>query len=162
VAVDESPEMLAHVSVRASAAETVCARIQDLHLDRQFDVVLLASHLVHADELTRGAFLATCGRHVTSAGCIIIQQHPLAWFQDAAPAESTKAGITTRLRDISRPEPGALAATVEYVAGDRAWTQSFTALELPEDRLSGVLAGAGLALDSYVTPDHAWLRAVPE
>jgi SAM-dependent methyltransferase len=162
VAVDESPEMLAHVGVRASAAETVCARIQDLHLDRQFDVVLLASHLIHADERTRSAFLAACGRHVAPAGRVIIQQHPPDWFQDAAPAESTKAGITARLRDISHPEAGALAATVEYVAGDRVWTQSFTALELSEDRLRDVLAAAGLALDCYLTADHAWLRAVPE
>ena len=35
VAVDESPEMLAHVR----GAETVCARIEDLALDRRFNVV---------------------------------------------------------------------------------------------------------------------------
>lgn len=162
VAVDESPEMLAHVGVRAGAAQTVCARIQDLHLDRQFDVVLLASHLINADELTCSAFLAACGRHVAPSGCVIIQQHPPTWFQDAAPTESAIGGIATRLRDISRPEPGALAATVDYVAGDRVWTQSFTALELSEDRLLSVLAAAGLVLDSYLTPDHSWLRAVPQ
>ena len=39
VAVDESPEMLAHVR----GAETVCARIEDLDLGRRFDAVLLAS-----------------------------------------------------------------------------------------------------------------------
>src|SRR5712691_871386 len=38
VAVDESPEVRAHVR----GAETVCARIEDLALGRRFDVVLLA------------------------------------------------------------------------------------------------------------------------
>jgi SAM-dependent methyltransferase len=45
VAVDESPEMLAHVH----DAETVCARIQDLSLGRRFGAVLLASHLINVD-----------------------------------------------------------------------------------------------------------------
>jgi len=43
VAVDESPEMLAHVR----DAEKVCARIEHLALGRRFDVVLLASHLIN-------------------------------------------------------------------------------------------------------------------
>src|ERR1700748_2190276 len=56
-AVDESPEMLAHVR----GAETVCARIEDLSLDRRFDVVLLASHLINADDdAVRSAVLARC------------------------------------------------------------------------------------------------------
>src|SRR5437660_10300272 len=46
VAVDESPEMLAHIR----GAETVRARIQDLALGRRFDVVLLASHLISTDD----------------------------------------------------------------------------------------------------------------
>src|SRR5580693_1284759 len=46
VAVDESPEMLAHVR----GAETVRARIQDLALGRRFGVVLLASHLISTDD----------------------------------------------------------------------------------------------------------------
>lgn len=48
VAVDESPEMLAHVR----GTETVQARIEDLALDRRFDAVLLASHLINADAPT--------------------------------------------------------------------------------------------------------------
>ena len=80
VAVDESPEMLAHVR----DAETVQARIEDLTLDRRFDAVLLASHLINADEPTRSTFLAACRRHVADDGCVIIQQH--------APAGSPRPG----------------------------------------------------------------------
>src|SRR5438093_6907399 len=61
VAVDESPEMLAHVR----GAETVRARIQDLRLGRPFDAVLLASFLVNvADHGLRRRTLEVCREHV--------------------------------------------------------------------------------------------------
>ena len=43
VAVDDSPEMLAHIDT----AETVVASIEGLDLRRRFDAVLLCSHLVN-------------------------------------------------------------------------------------------------------------------
>src|ERR1700722_18205736 len=46
VAVDESPEMLAHVR----GARTVVASIEDLDLGERFDVVVLASHLVNVPD----------------------------------------------------------------------------------------------------------------
>ncbi len=60
VAVDESPEMLAHVR----GAETVCARIQDLSLGRRFGAVLLASQTfttTRLDEAGLTAALAAAG-----------------------------------------------------------------------------------------------------
>jgi len=61
VAVDESPEMLAHVR----GARTVAARIDGLELAELFDVVVLASHLVNVpDDDLLAAFLATCASHV--------------------------------------------------------------------------------------------------
>jgi SAM-dependent methyltransferase len=157
VAVDESPEMLAHVR----SAETVRARIQDLSLGRRFGVVLLASHLVHADPATRAAFLATCRRHVADDGCVVIQLHPPEWFSTAAATEDSRDGIVFRMRDVSRPAPGLLSATVEYLTGEQRWTQTFTAVRLDEAELAAVLAAAGLRLDRYLTADRAWLRAVP-
>jgi SAM-dependent methyltransferase len=157
VAVDESPEMLAYVR----DAETVCSRIEDLTLGRSFDAVLLASHLINADTATRTAFLAACRRHVAGDGIVIIQQHPPEWFSAAADAESTRDGIIFRMRDVSRPAPNLVAATVEYVDGDQRWTQTFTATRLDATELAAVLADAGLRLDRYLTEDHAWLSAVP-
>lgn len=158
VAVDESPEMLAHIR----DAETVCARIEGLALDRRFDVVLLASHLINTpDEPTRAAFLETCARHVSAEGCVIIQQQPPGWFDSATETERQSGGITFRLRDVSRPEPGLLSATVQYQSGDRVWTQWFTAARLDEAALRAALAAAGLALDRYLTGDRQWLRTVP-
>ena len=158
VAVDESPEMLAHVR----EAETVCARIEGLCLSRRFDVVLLASHLINvADEAIRRDLLTACRDHVADDGCVIVQQHPPEWFAAAAEAENTSAGIIFRLRDVSRPAPNLVSATVEYVVGDQRWTQTFTAMRLDEPELAAALAVAGLRLDRYLTENHSWFRAVP-
>ncbi len=157
VAVDESTEMLEHVR----DAETVCARIEDLRLGRRFGAVLLASHLINADDDTRGAFLAACRRHVAHDGCVIVQQHPPEWFAAVAETEITRDGVIYRMRDVSHPAPNQASATVEYLVGDKRWTQTFTATRLDETELAAALAAAGLRLDRYLTEDRGWFRAVP-
>jgi SAM-dependent methyltransferase len=158
VAVDESPDMLAHVT----SAETVCSPIEDLSLGRRFDAVLLASTLINVpDDDVRAALLATCRAHVSDTGCVIVEWHPPAWFESAGDGERTLNGIILRLRDVTRPAPGLLSAMVEYVAGDRRWTQTFTARQLTESALRASLATAGLRLDRYLTPDQRWFLAVP-
>jgi SAM-dependent methyltransferase len=158
VAVDESAEMLAHVR----GAETVQARIEDLELGRRFDAVLLASFLVNTDDReARRRFLATCRRHVKDGGCVLVQRHPPGWFEEAAEGEGVAGGVLHRLRDVGRPGPGLLTATVEYQVGDRVWTQSFTAERLDDPALEAALAEAGLATDAYLTGDGSWVRAVP-
>ena len=158
VAVDESAEMLA----RVRGAETVLARIQELDLGRRFDAVLLASFLVNtADRGLRRRFLQACRRHLGDGGCVLLQRHPPAWFEEAAEGEGVAGGVSHRLRGLRRPAPGLLAATVEYRAGDRTWTQSFTAERLDDGELAAALAEAGLTADAYLTGDGSWVRAVP-
>jgi len=157
VAVDESPEML----TRVRDAETVCARIQELSLGRRFGAVLLASHLINADDETSRMFLEACRRHVADDGCVIIQQHSPEWFATATDSEVTRDGLILRLRDVTRPAPNLISATAEYVAGDQRWTQTFTTTRLDEAELAAALAAAGLRLDRYLTEDRSWLRAVP-
>ena len=157
VAVDESAEMLA----RIRGAETVRARIQELDLGRRFDAVLLASFLVNtADRGLRRRFLQACRRHLGDGGCVLLQRHPPAWFEEAAEGEGVAGGVSHRLRGLRRPTPGLLAATVEYRAGDRTWTQWFTAERL-DDALAAALGEAGLTADAYLTGDGSWVRAVP-
>jgi SAM-dependent methyltransferase len=157
VAVDQSPEMLA----RVRGAETVRARIQDLRLGRRFDAVLVGSFLVNvADHGLKRRFLEACRDHVDDGGCVLVQRHPPSWFDEAAEGARTLDGITFRLRDLRRPGPGLLAATVEYQMGDRLWTQSFTAERLDDAALAAALAEAGLAVDAYLTGDGSWVRAV--
>jgi SAM-dependent methyltransferase len=158
VAVDESAEMLACIQ----GAETVRAKIQDLRLGRRFDVVLLASFLVNvADRGLRRRFLERCRDHVREEGCVLVQRHPPAWFDEAAEGERSSGGIIFRLRDLSRPGPGLLAATVEYQVGERVWTQTFTAERVGDKDLEAALGEAGLAVDAYLTGDGSWVRAVP-
>ena len=158
VAVDESAEMLAWVR----GAETVRATIQELRLHRRFDVVLLASFLVNVpDRGLRGRLLAACRDHVGEGGCVLVQRHPPGWFDEAAEGERVTGGIAFRLRDLRRPRPGLVAATAEYQVGERVWTQRFTAERLGDQELEAALAGAGLAVDAYLTGDGSWVRAVP-
>jgi SAM-dependent methyltransferase len=158
VAVDESAEMLA----RVWGAETVRASIQQLHLGRRFEVVLLASFLVNTpDRELRGRFLTACREHVRDDGCVLVQRHEPRWFDEAAEGERTSDGITFRLRDLARPGPGLLSATAEYQVGERVWTQSFTAERLDDRQLAAALGEAGLAVDAYLTGDGSWVRAVP-
>jgi SAM-dependent methyltransferase len=158
VAVDESPDMLAHVS----GAETVCARIEDLDLGRRFDAVLLASHLINAGKPARTAYLETCTRHLAGDGCVVVQMHAPGWFETATESESERDGIVFRMRDVSRPGPDLLSATVEYIDGDRVWTQTFTTHRLDDTGLRAALGAAGLRLDRYLTDDRTWFRARPD
>ena len=127
---------------RVRGAETVPARIDGLSLHRTFDAVLLASHLVNAPDVAiRAAFLATCRRHAADDGCVIIQQHDPDWYASATQTQSTGAGFTFRLKDVSRPGPGLVAATVEYESEQgEVWTHSFTTAPLGEDMLVAELA----------------------
>jgi SAM-dependent methyltransferase len=185
VAVDESPEMLAHIREAAAGTpaearsvgtvstptqalpagvrvETVRARIQELDLGRRFDAVLLASFLVNTpDDGLRRRFLLACRDHAGEGGCVLVQRHAPGWFDEATEGERTSGGVTFRLRDLRRPGPGLLAATAEYQVGERVWTHAFTARRLDDGELAAALAEAGLAVDAYLTGDGSWVRAVP-
>jgi SAM-dependent methyltransferase len=158
VAVDESPEMLE----RIHGAETVRARIETLDLGRRFDAVVLASHFINApDREVRRTLLRVCRRHVRDGGCVVLERHEPEWFDTAAPSERDLGAVTVRLHDISRPRPGLLTATVEYQAGERVWTQTFTTGRLDDQDLAADLAATDLALDAFLTEDRTWIRAVP-
>jgi SAM-dependent methyltransferase len=164
VAVDESPEMLAHVR----GARTVLAGIEGLDLGMRFDVVVLSSHLVNVpDDDQRAAFLATCARHVVETGCVVMQRHPVSWFDTLEPTRRSRPTgegepVTFVLDGISRPAPDLVAATAEYLVGERHWTQTFVARRLDDDALRRDLFAVGLRLDdAYLTEDGAWVRAQP-
>jgi SAM-dependent methyltransferase len=165
VGVDESREMLAHIH----GARTVLSRIEDLDLSMRFDVVVLSSHLVNVpDNDQQRAFLATCARHVLQTGCVVIQRHPVSWFDTLAPSRRSRPTsdggetITFVLDSITRPAPDLVAATAEYLIGDRRWTQTFVARRLDDAQLSTALAQVGLRLDdAYLTDDGGWVRARP-
>ena len=84
VAVDDSPHMLAQVR----GAATVCARFEDLWLDRRFDAVMLASHLINTpDEAARQSLLVSARRHLADAGRLLVE-----WVPDRGPRPARVAG----------------------------------------------------------------------
>ncbi|GAA3137352.1 class I SAM-dependent methyltransferase [Planomonospora alba] len=159
VAVDESPEMLAHIT----GAETVCSPIQTLALPRTFDVVLLMSFVVEtADDDLRAGFLRTCRAHVADGGCVILQRKPPEWYDAVRPFERRAGdGRTVRMTGISRPGPGLLEATMVYTVGERRWTHTFVSRRLDDDYLERSLGEAGLTVAGFLDDERGWVRAVP-
>ncbi|NUW32860.1 class I SAM-dependent methyltransferase [Nonomuraea sp. SMC257] len=159
VAVDESAEMLAHVR----GARTVRARIGELRLERRFDTVLLASHLVQTSAVeARHELLEACARHVAPDGRVIVQWMPPephdAWRVGQG---RTEDGITVKLASLEEREPGRYAATMRYTVGEREWTQSFTSWRLSDEDLARALEAAGLRLERFLTEDRMWVAARP-
>jgi hypothetical protein len=143
-------------------AETVLARIEELRLDRRFECVLLASHLVnvHGDR-ERQAFLRTCAGHARGDGQVLIQRYDPAWAANPGPSERTVDGVTVRVVEARRDGP-LLHGTVEYEAEARRWRHGpFTSRILEDEELLAELAHAGLALDRWLDEAHSWFAARP-
>jgi SAM-dependent methyltransferase len=160
VAVDESPEMLAHVR----GAETVPARIEELRLGRRFDTVMMASFLVNTvDDAVRRALLATCARHVEPGGAVLIEWQPAeAHDRWQAGRGRTDGDITITTVSVAQVSPGVYDVTMRYTYGeDKVWTQSFSSKRLTDDDLAADLAAVGLRLERFLTEDRMWVRAAP-
>ncbi|MFE9672703.1 class I SAM-dependent methyltransferase [Streptomyces sp. NPDC006259] len=156
-AVDESAEMLD----RVRGARTVCGPIEDLHLDETFDVVLLASFLVHAgDEEVRRGMLRTCARHVEEEGCVLIQREGEDYHTDLPRERVDPSGFTLRILSADPVGEGVNSVRAEYVFPDAIWTQTFRARPLTAEQFEEALAEAGLRVDRYLTQDRVWVRAV--
>ncbi|MFJ5306058.1 class I SAM-dependent methyltransferase [Streptomyces sp. NPDC088350] len=170
-AVDESAEMLE----RVRGARTICGPIEDLDLGETFDVVMLASFLVHAGDVeVRRGLLRTCVRHVAADGCVLIQREGEDYHANlprersemgVPPAEgwgrADPSGFTVRMVSAEPVGDGVNSVRAEYVFPDAVWTQTFLSRPLTKDQFEEALAETGLRVDSYLTPDRVWVRAVP-
>jgi SAM-dependent methyltransferase len=154
-AVDESPEMLAHVR----GATTVLARIEELDLGRRFPCVLLASHFINAADLAeRTRVLEACARHVDAGGSVVIETYPADWH----PTSGDVAGHEgLEIRYLRADWHGSsVSAEIEYRVGDRRWTQGpFSAAVLDEPAVTASLEAAGLTFDGWLDDRHTWLAA---
>ncbi|MFR9791771.1 class I SAM-dependent methyltransferase [Streptomyces sp. MB22_4] len=157
-AVDESADMLA----RVRGARTICGPIEQLDLgDEKFDVVMLASFLVHAgDEEVRRGLLRTCARHVAENGCVLIQREGADYHTDVPRERVDPAGFTVRIASVTPVGDGVDSVHVEYDFPDGTWTQTFLARPLTKEQFESALEEAGLEVDEYLTPDGVWVRAV--
>jgi SAM-dependent methyltransferase len=157
--VDDSADMLA----RIPDLPTVCSPIQSLRLDREFDVVLLASTMINAEPSLRQGFLATVSRHVRGDGMAVFQQNPPDWFEtlvDAEPVRDDPGGIRRIIRS-ARWEPPRMHVEVEYQVGGNVWTHAWTSHQVSDEELAAGLAAAGLRFGRWLTGDHAWFTARP-
>jgi SAM-dependent methyltransferase len=156
-AVDESPEMLE----RVTGSHTVCSSIEALDMGERYDVVMLASFLVHAPDVgVRQALLSTCRRHVIDGGCVLIQREGEDWH-DRVPREGPIGEGLARIVSSEPAGPGVRSVHVEYVFPDARWTQTFLARPLDTREFEDALGAAGLAVDAYLTEDRTWVRALP-
>ncbi|QUW90700.1 class I SAM-dependent methyltransferase [Streptomyces sp. V17-9] len=157
-AVDESAEMLE----RVRGARTVCSPIEDLDLGERFDVVMLASFLVHAGDIeVRRGLLRTCARHVTDEGCVLIQREGADYHSNLPRERVDPSGFTVRILSADPVGDGVNSVRAEYEFPDAVWTQTFRARPLTREQFEEALGEAGLAVDRYLTDDGTWVRAVP-
>jgi SAM-dependent methyltransferase len=153
-AVDESAEMLAHVD----GAETVESRIEELHLGRRFQCVLLMSQLVNvANDDQRRSFLRACAEHVTDDGVVVIERHEPGWRPESG-RRTERAGVAFTLEDV-RVEPPIVAATVRYDADGLTWRHPFVARELDDGELETELRAVGLRLAAVHGERRTWVEA---
>jgi SAM-dependent methyltransferase len=157
-AVDESAEMLK----RVRGARTIRTPIEDLDLGETFDVVMLASFLVHTGDVrVRQALLRTCVRHVTRDGCVLIQREGEDYHTNVPRERVDPSGFTVRIASSEPLGDGVNSVRAEYEFPDATWTQTFRARPLTKEQFEQALAEAGLEVDRCLTEDGTWVRAVP-
>ena len=137
-AVDESPEMLAHVPAEA---ETVCGRIEELDLGCRYDAVLLLSNLLTVEAPQRREFLDACARH---SDLVVVETLPLGW----------QPAVSDSLR-IDRIEGGVMHGEVFYEGG---WSHTF-AMRVFADEAELDAALGDWTLQRWLDRDRGWFTA---
>ena len=156
-AVDESAEMLE----RVRGARTIRGPIERLDVGETFDVVLLASFLVHAGDVeVRRGMLRTCARHLAEGGCVLIQREGENYHTDVPRERVDPSGFTVRIVSADPVGDGVDSVHAEYLFPDATWTQTFRARPLTREQFEEALAEADLTVDRYLTDDGMWVRAV--
>lgn len=154
VAVDESAEMIEHIT----ETDTIRSTIGDLRLDRTFDVVLMMSYLINvADDVERRRLLRTCAVHVRPGGSVLLQQQIPGMLR--GPAVMVNDYRKLVVSDVEELPGNRQAATLTHTIGDRTWSQRILTQNLSEDELAAQLAEVGLQRTDYLTPDRTWVRA---
>lgn len=157
-AVDESAQMLE----RVRGARTIHASIEELDLGETFEVVLLASFLVHTgDPEVRRGMLAACLRHLADDGFVLIQREGEDYHTNVPRERVDPRGFTVRIASTEPVGDGVNSVFAEYFFPDGEWTQTFRSRPMTKEQFEGALAEAGLTVDRYLTEDRIWVKAVP-
>jgi SAM-dependent methyltransferase len=153
-AVDDSAEMLAHVT----GATTVCADIFTLALGQHFDVVLAASHLINTPEPDRReALLRVCVDHLRPGGRVLVERYSPGWLP-------TAEAVTGRLGPVvvdfqpGEVSDGARAVSVTYRLAGREWSQHFEACDIDDGELGRLAQTVGLRLGRTLDDAETWVE----
>ncbi|MFF1699077.1 class I SAM-dependent methyltransferase [Streptomyces sp. NPDC058257] len=161
-AVDESAEMLEKVAALDGRVRAIQSPIEKLDLGERFEVVMLASFLVHdGDVSVRRGMLRACRSHVTDDGCVLIQREGADYHTNLPRERVDPGGYTVRIVSAEPVGDGVNEVHAEYVFPDAVWTQTFPARPLTKEQFEQALGEAGLRVDKYLTEDGVWVRAVP-
>jgi SAM-dependent methyltransferase len=155
--VDNEPAMLERlVAVTGARAE-----VTTLDLGRRFGGVLAMSHFVDAADADQvAAVLATVRRHLRDDGIAVVERHPPGWAYTAEPTVSEMDGVRIVLEDFVRAD-GVLTVTVRYEFDGAAIEQRFSVSDVDDERLTGLAAAAGLAVDRVLTEDRTLVALRP-
>lgn len=155
--VDESGEMLAHVD---PAVERVAADLEGLDLEKRFDVVVLASHLINvADPVQRRRFLRAAADHVVPGGLVLVEHWEVP-DHGPPPASIGRAGPVGVEFRVLHSDGDSFQGRVDYRLGDQVWSQTFWACLLDEEGLDRELLAVGLQRRGRLSPK--WLAATPD
>lgn len=139
--IDDGPGMIAALP---EGVEGIVADARTVRLDRRFDVVLLASHLLN-DPQDGDAFARTAATHLAAGGIVVAQVYPEGYDPTAG------VGMVTRMGDAhielmrAAVSDGIVEAEVRYGVDGQEWRQAYRAALLDRSALEALLEHAGLA-----------------
>lgn len=148
-AVDNSPEMLAHVPDEASR---VCSDIELLDLRRKFDVVLYASNLINTpDYSARREQLTACRRHLLVDGSLLFERFDPAWLLsvESGSVGAIGNGVAVRVDRVIR-KGSVVEISLTYSTNADEWRQHFPAEVLHDRDVEGILSEAGFRAVHWV------------
>lgn len=149
-AVDSSKEMLAHIPI---GVEAICSSIEELHLSRTFDIVLLASCLInHPEERVRQSFTECAARHLHGGGRLFIERHDPDWLLTVSPGQTAAAGPANIFVERVERAGARVAMCLRYEADGHSWTHDFLAVALQEQEIERELAQIGFSDVSWHGP----------
>lgn len=154
-AVDNSPEMLAHVPAPACK---ICADIETLAVEATFDAVILASCLVNVpDVVLRTAQLTKCHDLLKADGRLILERFDPTWLSNVRAGPLGNVGqIEMHVDEIHRSGAN-VDLCLRYRESREEWLQYFTAAILDDDDIHHCLSAAGFALPTWI--DRRWASA---
>jgi SAM-dependent methyltransferase len=157
VAVDDSPQMLAHIH----GAETVLADLFTLDLGRTFDAVVAGSHLINTpDDAERLRLLGVCRHHARCDGVVLVERYDPRWAADPHGTEADVGPVHIRFEPLERSH-GVFTGQVVYTLEGRSWIQRFTAAVVTEDGLAEQAGVVGLRLAGWADEGLTWARLEP-